>query len=107
MSEFSGKVVVVAFLFTRCPDICPVVSANLAFIAEELGEQHGSEVQILTVTVDPWTDNSTILENYATSRSLEWPHLTGSVEELEPVWMNFDVGLATYDTDLDLSLIHI
>jgi len=101
MSEFSGKVVVVAFLFTRCPDICPVVSANLAFIAEELGEQHGSEVQILTVTVDPWTDNSTILEKYATSRSLEWPHLTGSVEELEPVWMNFDVGLATYDTDLD------
>ncbi len=101
MSQFRGKVVVVAFLFTRCPDICPVVSANLAFIAEELGEQHGSEVQILTVTVDPWTDNSTVLGDYADSRSLHWPHLTGSVEELEPVWLNFDVGLTTYNTDLD------
>ena len=101
MSQFEGQVVVVAFLFTRCPDICPVVSANLAFIAQELGELHGNSVQIITVTVDPWTDNSSVLGNYADVRGLSWPHLTGSVEDLEPVWMNFDVGLATYDTDLD------
>ena len=101
MSQFEGKVVVVAFLFTRCPDICPVVSANLAFIAQELGELHGTSVQIITVTVDPWTDNSTVLGNYADVRGLSWPHLTGDVEDLEPVWMNFDVGLATYDTDDD------
>ena len=101
MSQFEGQVVVVAFLFTRCPDICPVVSANLAFIAQELGDLHGTSVQIITVTVDPWTDNSSVLGNYAEVRGLSWPHLTGSVEDLEPVWMNFDVGLATYDTDLD------
>ena len=101
MSDYEGKVVVVAFLFTRCPDICPVVSANLAFIAEELRERDVNEVQILTVTVDPWTDNSSVLDNYATTRQLNWPHLTGSLEDLEPVWMNFDVGLSTYDTDVD------
>ncbi len=101
MSDYEGKVVVVAFLFTRCPDICPVVSANLAFIAEELRERDVNGVQILTVTVDPWTDNSSVLDNYATTRQLNWPHLTGSLEDLEPVWMNFDVGLATYDTDVD------
>ena len=101
MTQFEGQVVVVAFLFTRCPDICPVVSANLAFIAQELGDLHGTSVQILTVTVDPWTDNSSVLGNYADVRGLSWPHLTGSVEDLEPVWMNFDVGLATYDTDID------
>ena len=101
MSQFEGQVVVVAFLFTRCPDICPVVSANLAFIAQELGDLHGTSVQIITVTVDPWTDNSSVLGNYADVRGLSWPHLTGSVEDLEPVWMNFDVGLATYDTDID------
>ena len=101
MSQFEGQGVVVTFLFTRCPDICPVVSANLAFIAQELGDLHGTSVQILTVTVDPWTDNSSVLGNYADVRGLSWPHLTGSVEDLEPVWMNFDVGLATYDTDVD------
>ena len=81
MSQFEGQVVVVAFLFTRCPDICPVVSANLAFIAQELGDLHGTSVQIITVTVDPWTDNSSVLGNYADLRGLSWPHLTGSVEE--------------------------
>ena len=101
MSQLEGKVVVVTFLFTRCPDICPVVSANLAFIAQELGEMHGTSVQIITVTVDPWTDNSSVLSSYADVRGLSWPHLTGSVEDLEPVWKNFDVGLATYDTDVD------
>jgi len=101
MSQFEGQVVVVAFLFTRCPDICPVVSANLAFIAQELGELHGTSVQILTVTVDPWTDNSSVLENYSETRELGWPHLTGSLEDLDPVWRNFNVGLAAYNTDTD------
>ena len=102
MSQFEGKVVVVAFLFTRCPDICPVVSANLAFIAAELGYLYGSEVQILTVTVDPWTDNSSILKDYSSARDLGWPHLTGELEDLEPVWLNFDVGLGiNYSIDAD------
>ena len=101
MSQYEGKVVVIAFLFTRCPDICPVVSANLAFVAEELGDLYGTQVEILTITVDPWTDNSSVLENYAGTRGLSWPHLTGNLDDLEPIWQNFDVGLTTYSTDED------
>ena len=101
LSQFEGHVVVVAFLFTRCPDICPVVSANLAFIAQELGDMHGTSVQIITITVDPWTDNSSVLANYADVRGLSWPHLTGSYDDLAPVWMNFDVGSQAYRTDVD------
>ena len=56
---------------------------------------------ILTITVDPWTDNNSVMNEYAESRSLDWPHLTGTVEELEPVWKNFEVGLETYDSDID------
>ena len=55
-SQLEGKVIVVAFLFTRCPDICPIVSANLDFISEELGDRYGTEVAILSITVDPWAD---------------------------------------------------
>lgn len=101
LSQYEGKVVVVAFLFTRCPDICPVVSANLAFIVDQLGERYGTEVQILSITVDPWTDNSSVMHDYASTRGLGWPHLTGELGDLEPVWMNFDVGLTTYDSDVD------
>ena len=105
LSQLQGKVIVIAFLFTRCPDICPIVSANLDFISEELGESYGSEVAILSITVDPWTDNSSVLANYAEQRGLDWPHLTTSnvsdISDLMEVWSNFDVGLETYATDED------
>ena len=41
LSELEGKVIVIAFLFTRCPDICPIVSANLHYVAEQLGDSYG------------------------------------------------------------------
>ncbi len=103
--QLQGKVIVVAFLFTRCPDICPIVSANLDFVSEELGDKFGSEVAILSITVDPWADNSSVLSAYAEQRGLDWPHLTTSdpsdLSELEEVWRNFGVGLEVYDSDED------
>ena len=103
--QLQGKVIVVAFLFTRCPDICPIVSANLDFVSEELGDKFGSEVAILSITVDPWADNSSVLSAYAEQRGLDWPHLTTSdpsdLSELEEVWRNFGVGLEVYNSDED------
>jgi protein SCO1/2 len=103
--QLQGKVIVVAFLFTRCPDICPIVSANLDFVSEELGEKFGDEVAILSITVDPWADNSSVLSAYAEQRGLNWPHLTVSnssdLAELEDVWRNFGVGLDVYNSDED------
>ena len=43
-SELEGQVIVVAFLFTRCPDICPIVSANLDYVSNELGDLYGTKV---------------------------------------------------------------
>ena len=40
LSELEGDVIVISFLFTRCPDICPVVSANLAYVGQELYRQN-------------------------------------------------------------------
>ena len=103
--QLQGKVIVVAFLFTRCPDISPIVSANLDFVSEELGDKFGSEVAILSITVDPWADNSSVLSAYAEQRGLDWPHLTTSdpsdLSELEEVWRNFGVGLEVYNSDED------
>jgi len=103
--QLQGKVIVIAFLFTRCPDICPIVSANLDFVSEELGEKFDSEVAILSITVDPWADNSSVLSAYAEQRGLDWPHLTTSdpsdLSELEEVWRNFGVGLEVYNSDED------
>ena len=60
-NDYLGDVVVVAFLFTRCPDVCPQVSANMAWIADALGDDLGVEAHLLSITVDPWYDNSSVL----------------------------------------------
>ena len=98
--SFAGKVVVIAFLFTNCPDICPIVSANLAYITKELGTDYGTEVEILSITVDPWRDTWETLADYSEGRNLNWTHLTSNTidendqyPELEAVWGDFGVGL--------------
>jgi protein SCO1/2 len=104
--SFAGKVVVIAFLFTNCPDICPIVSANLAYIAKELGTDYGTEVEILTITVDPWRDTWETLADYSEGRNLNWTHLTSNTidendqyPELEAVWGDFGVGLSVVEAN--------
>jgi len=104
--SFTGKVVVIAFLFTNCPDICPIISANLAYIAKELGTDYGTEVEILSITVDPWRDTWETLADYSEGRNLNWTHLTSNTidendqyPELEAVWGDFGVGFSVVEAN--------
>jgi protein SCO1/2 len=63
LADFRGKVVVVAFGFTHCPDVCPTTLANLASAMKQLGED-ASGVQVLFVTVDPKRDTLELLRQY-------------------------------------------
>ena len=96
----NGKVTVIAFLFTNCYDICPVVTYNLRAIHETLNESQLEKIEFLTITVDPWRDNTTILEEWKQSTKSNWTHLTVSdtqqssseMSTLAQVWNDFDVG---------------
>ena len=98
--ETEGKVTVIAFLFTNCYDICPVVTYNLRAIHETLNESQLDKIEFLTITVDPWRDNTTILEEWKQSTKSNWTHLTVSdtqqssseMSTLAQVWNDFDVG---------------
>ena len=97
-TDLDGQVVVIAFLFTNCYDICPIISSNLNWLMGQLGEDMGTNVSILSITVDPWRDTPEIFYNYQESRNLSWPHLSiNNVDEnislLEEVWEDFGVGL--------------
>ncbi len=98
-SEFDGKVVISVFMFTRCPDVCPVVSANVRWLTSQLTAEELDGVEVVSITVDPWSDSPLELHAYRQNLSLDWEHLTGPVESLEPVWGNFGVGLKTYAND--------
>ena len=95
-----GKVTVIAFLFTNCYDICPVVTYNLRHIHESLNETILDKIEFITITVDPWRDNTTILEEWKQSKKSYWTHLTVAdtqpssqdMATLTQVWNDFDVG---------------
>lgn len=96
LSDYEGQVLIVSFIYSRCPDVCPIVSANLRWVSQELADDYGTNFSIISVTVDPWWDTQNVLGQYAVERNLSWPHLTGDVANLEPIWQSFHVGLQTY-----------
>ncbi|HSH06428.1 MAG TPA: SCO family protein [Burkholderiales bacterium] len=63
LTDFRGKVVVLFFGFTQCPDICPTALAEMARAMQTLGA-HAERVQVLFVTLDPERDTAEILARY-------------------------------------------
>lgn len=91
LSDFEGKVVVVAFIYTSCPDVCLIISSSLAYVFDNLGE-HEDDVEIISITIDPARDTVSQLSRWTSDRGYEWNHLTherGSV--MESVWENWNV----------------
>lgn len=92
LPDFEGKVVVVAFVYTHCPDVCPVISSNLAWVDANLGD-YSDEVILLSVTIDPARDTVSLLANWTETRGYDWDHLTGNHTELELMWEAWHVGV--------------
>jgi len=99
--ETENKVVIIAFLFTNCYDICPIVTYNLGMIHDTLTQSQKESIEFLTITVDPWRDNITTLSEWKLATQSNWTHLTinnldsdsEEMQELNGIWNNFDVGL--------------
>ena len=90
LSDFRGKVVVVFFGFTHCPDVCPTTLATLARAMKELGPD-GDRVQVLMVTVDPERDTPEVLKQYVTALDPRFLGLTGDSEAVARTAREFKV----------------
>lgn len=89
-----GKFVVVTFIFTSCPDVCPLLTAKFAAMQRELAAKKRDNYLLLSITTDPQTDTSTVLNSYAKRYKPDFRHwlfLTGSREQLAKVWKEFGV----------------
>jgi protein SCO1/2 len=86
LSDFRSKVVVVDFIYTRCPlpDVCPRLSANFASVSKKL---RGRDVEFLSITIDPQFDTPAVLAEYARRwQALEsWRFLTGTAQQIQEV----------------------
>lgn len=89
-SALTGKFTAVGFIYTSCPDICPMLTTNMAALQQELKRAGllGSDVLLLSVSVDPETDTPEVLARYAADRGADtatWSFLTGTQPQIEQV----------------------
>jgi protein SCO1/2 len=85
LSEQRGKVVLLFFGYTSCPDVCPATLGEYKKIATQLGER-AAEVQFVMITADPERDSPEQMANYITAFNPNFLGLTGSQEALQAVY---------------------
>ena len=90
LADFNGKVVVVFFGFTQCPDVCPTALADLAEVKRLLGPQ-GDKLQGLFVSVDPERDTPEVLKAYMTNFDPGFLALRPTAEQLPEVAKAFKI----------------
>lgn len=90
LADFKGKVVVLFFGFTHCPDACPTTMLELAKVAKELGPD-AERLQVLFVTVDPERDTPELLRQYVPSFHPSFLGLYGTAEETAKAAKEFKV----------------
>jgi len=94
LSALRGKVVALTFLYTQCPDVCPLIATKLGQADRQLGSDQGKAV-LLAVTVDPAHDTPAAAQQFSAIHQLQesnWHYLLGSTPELTPVWKGYYVG---------------
>jgi protein SCO1/2 len=89
-ADFAGKVMVVNFGFTHCPDLCPTTLAALARAVSLLGAD-ASRVQVLFVTIDPQRDTPQALASYVTAFDARFLGLRGDADATRRMARNYRV----------------
>jgi protein SCO1 len=93
LGDFKGKVTVVFFGYTQCPDVCPTTMAELAQVKKSLGPD-GDKLQGVFVTIDPERDTPEILKSYMASFDPSFVALRGSLAQTEAAAKEFKVFYA-------------
>ncbi len=90
LKDFAGKVEVVFFGFTQCPDVCPTSMQELAEVKRTLGAD-GERLQGIFVTVDPERDTADVLKAYMANFDPTFLALRGNAQELAAVAKDFKI----------------
>ena len=90
LKDFAGKVVVLFFGYTQCPDVCPTTMAELAEVKKQLGKD-GDRLQVLFVTVDPDRDTPQVLKGYMANFDPSFIALRGTPEQLSAMAKDYKV----------------
>jgi len=94
IDAYRGKAVLVTFLYTNCPDVCPLIASNLRVAQNLMGRSVASKAQIIAVSVDPKGDTREAVAAFLARHGMtgRMQYLVGSARELGRVWKAWGVG---------------
>ncbi len=92
LAQFKGKPVVLTFLYTHCPDVCPLTAEKLHATMLNLGKD-AQRVAVLAVSMDPKGDTAAAAQNFSKVHKMidYWHYLIGTHDQLAPVWASYSV----------------
>jgi protein SCO1/2 len=94
LADLRGKVVAVTFIYTECPDICPMLTQKMVQVQEELGADFGKKIAFVSISLDPAHDTPEVLKDYAQfwgAKPEGWSFLTGSLDAVRDVTRRYGV----------------
>jgi protein SCO1/2 len=94
ITSYRGRAVFVTFLYTHCPDVCPLITAQLRVAQNVMGPAVASKAEIIAVSVDPKGDTRRAVAAFLARHAMtgRMQYLVGSVHELAAVWSAWSVG---------------
>ncbi len=100
--DFKSKILVVGFIFTNCPDICPLTTNNMHLIQEKLKKENiNKDVYFISISFDPEIDKPSVLKKFAEIHNLDltnWQLCTGTQEVIKKLLKEFNVLAVQADT---------
>jgi protein SCO1 len=106
LADLRGKVVAVSFIYTQCPDICPLLTQKMVQVQDELGADFGTRVQFVSITLDPERDTEEVLKDYAQfwgAKADGWNFLTGAPDAVHEVVRRYGVYFSKHADSVDHS----
>jgi len=94
LASLRGKVVAITFIYTGCPDICPLLTQKMVDVQNELGAEFGAKIAFVSISLDPERDTPEVLKDYAQfwgAKPEGWTFLTGSLASVRDVTRHYGV----------------
>ena len=105
LADFRGKVVVMFFGYTQCPDVCPTALARAAAVRRALGAD-GDKVQVIFVTIDPERDTADLMRQYTQAFDPSFLGLRGDAARTQQVASEFRVFYQKVATGSSYTMDH-
>ncbi len=105
-SSTRGKVVVMAFLFTHCGDVCPFSAIKMRLALDQLGEAAG-QVELVVVDTDPERDTVSVLADYSRQLGLydRWHMVTGPLADMQKLYKALKITvIKAQDDDVEATV---